>query len=279
MDCHVHFVANYFNVSIAGKTNHGQNLFGRVMRHKDVNMCPVGALAFYLAMRFYRTNEFDSWTGDNFMENRSWFDKKLLVDCTRSDTDLDRSMHNNSYKKAIKSVLEELNVPSNHFVHLGRTLGPKLMEMLQMSSDEIRLLGNWEPKIQETSYSTKLPMKAIRAMGGFELAQGMHYNPRTVVVDGLEILKKKTPFSWVTTCLAGVETAALEGTCKYTALCFLKIMDDLNTVLIQDAAAMIIKFPERKNHPLFNIPVFKTPEFKVRNENPPKCSFFDILIF
>ena len=236
------------------------------MRHKDVNMCPVGALAFYLAIRFEKTQEFKYFNGKDFMDNQKWFDRKLLVDPTRSDVDLDKSMNNNSYKNAIKTVLEELNIPSIHFVHLGRTLGPKIMEMLQMSSDAIRLLGNWEPKIQETSYSTKLPMAAIRAMGGFETAQGMHYNPRTVVTDGLNVLKQMTPFSWVSSCLADVEIAALEGHNKYTALCFLKIMDDLNTVLIQDAAAMAIKFPERQNHPLYHLKVFRSAEFQVRTK-------------
>ena len=229
-------------------------------------MCPVGALAFYLAICFDKMNEFKDWGPEEFMENRKWFDRKLLVDPTRSDVDLDKSMNNNSYKNAIKGVLEELHIPSIHFVHLGRTLGPKIMEMLQMSSDTIRLLGNWEPKIQETSYSTKLPMAAIRAMGGFEMAQGMHYNPCMVVKEGLNELKKMTPFSWVSTCLAGIEAAALEGHQKYTALCFLKIMDDLNATLLQDAAAMAIKFPERQNHPLYNLKVFRSAQFQVREK-------------
>ena len=107
------------------------------MRHKEVNMCPVGVLAFYLAMRFDKTEEFKDWTSDDFMSNKKWFDRKLLVDPTRSDVDLDKSMNNNSYKNAIKNVLNELNIPSIHFVHLGCTLGPKIMEMLQMSSDKI----------------------------------------------------------------------------------------------------------------------------------------------
>ena len=227
-------------------------------------MCPVGALAFYLAMRFDKTQEFKDWTAEDFMDNEKWFDRKLLVDPTRSDVNLDKAMNNNSYKNAIKSILAELNIPSIHFVHLGRTLGPKILEMLQMSSDEIRLLGNWEPKIQETSYSTKLPMAAIRAMGGFETSQGMHYNPRTIVTEGLDVLKQLSPFYWVSTCLAGVEIATLEGHAKYTALCFLKIMDDLNTTLIQDAAAMYVKYPNRRNHPLFDLKVFRSIQFKVR---------------
>jgi hypothetical protein len=37
-----------------GKTNQdGRWLFGRVMRHKDVLVCGVGAFAMYLALRFH----------------------------------------------------------------------------------------------------------------------------------------------------------------------------------------------------------------------------------
>ena len=41
-------------------------------------------------------------------------------------------------------------------------------------------------------------------------------------------------------------------------------MDDLNTTLIQDAAAMYVKYPNRRNHPLFDLKVFRSIQFKVR---------------
>jgi hypothetical protein len=36
-----------------GKTNGlGQKLFGRVMRHRDYRVCPIGALGLYFLLRF-----------------------------------------------------------------------------------------------------------------------------------------------------------------------------------------------------------------------------------
>jgi len=46
-DVHQPFVM--VNAIAQGKTNHGGTLFGRAMRHKDVALCCIGALAFYLS--------------------------------------------------------------------------------------------------------------------------------------------------------------------------------------------------------------------------------------
>jgi hypothetical protein len=50
---------------------------------------------------------------------------------------------------------------------------------------------------------------------------------------------------------------------KYTLLGFLKFVCEINDVLLQDAAAMMIQFPDRCDHLMFEIEVFKTKEFKV----------------
>jgi hypothetical protein len=35
-----------------GKVNKNKTLYGRVMRHRDVERCAIGALAFYLFSRY-----------------------------------------------------------------------------------------------------------------------------------------------------------------------------------------------------------------------------------
>lgn len=258
----------------AGKTNHGQKLYGRTMRHKLVELCSIGGTAFYFAMRFWLTKEFENFAFTDFLDNRKWFDIKLLTDATRSDHDHNKPMANDTYAKAIKDVLGKLGLASNHWVHLGRTLGPKLLEVLEVEAEDIRILGNWDPKTQECSYSTKLPMKAIRASNGFFLAGGMHYNPRSVV-DGPEFdrLKTKTPFAWAHHAVEffqnrfAVEPA--EG--HYTAFQFCKFIAELNTVFLQDAAALLVKFPERSASAMFKMPVFQDPDWNV--------SIFCVLFF
>jgi hypothetical protein len=62
---------------------------------------------------------------------------------------------------AMAQVAHALGVSSKYTTHLGRVLGPKVLEMQELSPEEIRVLGNWDPKVQETMYSTKLPMRVI----------------------------------------------------------------------------------------------------------------------
>jgi hypothetical protein len=57
-----------------GKTNNGKIVWGRTMRHENVNMCSIGALGFYLMSRFEVTGEiFD------FETNKSCFNRNMLV--------------------------------------------------------------------------------------------------------------------------------------------------------------------------------------------------------
>jgi hypothetical protein len=49
----------------------------------------------------------------------------------------------------------------------------------------------------------------------------------------------------------------------WTAYEFLKLMKLLAVVFLQDAAAMWVLHPERKEHPIFKMPVFSDPEWPV----------------
>jgi hypothetical protein len=63
-------------------------------------------------------------------------------------------MSNDTYANAIKKVCSDLLIASRHWLHLGRQLGAKILGFLEELKEEIRNLGNWVSKIQETSYST-----------------------------------------------------------------------------------------------------------------------------
>ena len=247
-----------------GKTKHGQKLYGRCMRHKDVRLCAVGALSFYLAYRFSITQEFDGMRLLDWLVNSAWFDQKLLVEAFYPDRDYTKCMSNDdTYSKAVCQVLTKLGISSNHWVHLGQTLGPKILEFLEVEAEEIHRLGNWDPKIQEKSYSTKLPMKAIRAIAGFILANGMHYNPRTRVTVS-ETLCRCTPFGFAWDAEEFVTQRMHEGEeSKFTAVQFLRCMQQLPVVLLQDAAAIISLYPDRREHPIFRLECFQNDEFQV----------------
>lgn len=255
-----------------GKTNHGRILYGRATRHKNVLLCPVGALALYLSYRFQVTQEFlhdVDWT-----KNETWFYVKLLVDpLAGPNGNFSVPMKTDAYGKAMKKVQQELHMIVSHLAHLGRTLGAKILEMLEVESDEIRRLGNWNPSIQDASYSTKLPMKPIRRLAGFATGNGLHYNKRTVVQPSQE-LQQMTPIGkWVFSGLQQVYEANTQGAGKYTAQNFLEFMKEINIVFLQDMAVIANEHPARLQgatsatsgqHVLLQyIPCLRSDEFKV----------------
>jgi hypothetical protein len=247
-----------------GKTNHGQVLYGRALRHKDVLLCFVGSLAFYLAYRFFLTNEFDEeiFMVDWWLDNKKWYNVKLLVDAS-AESNHEKPMGNSTYSSAIKKVCLRLMIASKHWLHLGRHLGAKILEFVEEVAEEIRCLGNWDPKIQETSYSTKLPWRPMRKLAGFTTGNNMYYNPRSTV-EPPESLIEKTPFFRFSTPFEFIDAKIKNDNEEcWTAYEFLKLMKLLGVVFLQDAAAIWVLHPARKEHPMFSMPVFRDPEWLV----------------
>jgi hypothetical protein len=211
--------------------------------------------------RFSVTREFEEFTLEDWLDNSKWFDIKLLVDLNGAS--FKKSMNNRSYADAIKLVLLFLGIAAMHLLHLGRNLGAKILEMLEEENSAIQTMGNWNPSMQSSCYSTKLPMQPIRKLAGFTDANGMYYNPRTMVeVD--ESLLRLTPVGcWLFDAQAAVAGANELGAGKFTAMNFLSFMMTLNRVFIQDAAAMLVLHPEKIGHPLFRLEVFRSVEFSV----------------
>jgi hypothetical protein len=247
-----------FRLLLTGKTNCGIKLYGRIMRNINPCLCGVGALGFYLYFRFEKSHEMNP--PPDFTVNKDWFDIKLLTDGSQENST--RVMSNESYAKGVQIVLKKLDISSKHYLHLGRILGPIQLEKLEAESRDIQSLGNWNPSTQEKFYSTKLPMRPIRALGGFQDAGGMHYNPRTVV-EPPESLKSMI-FPFADRSLREVrEKSKVDGKDRYTAEHFLRLLIDLRAIVLQDAAAIVIAHGERQQHALFRLPVFQQPEFNV----------------
>lgn len=116
------------------------------------------------------------------------------------------------------------------------------------------LVGNWDPKIQEQRYSTKVPMTIIRCRAGLTKANGLNYNPRTTlaVPDNL----RHQVFPWLKEAQDSFLADTMQSADCFTAKCFFHLMEELQTVAIQDAAAMALQNPERFRHGLFLLPVF-----------------------
>ena len=133
-------------------------------------------------------------------------------------------------------------------MHLGRVLGSCESNVIEDSNDDLQILGNWDPKQQEKSCSAKLPMGMIRRKAGLLKGNGMNCNPRTVceVPEQLRtqvfpfVQKAKMKFQDMQKSMNKPQLAAFTNKHR-TAKAFLQMMDDMQTVLIQDVAAMHLK--------------------------------------
>jgi hypothetical protein len=81
-------------------------------------------------------------------------------------------MSNGTFSDATKKVLMALGILSVHWVHLGSVFGPNLLKLLDEEAQEICCLGNWDPFLQELSYSTKLALKPTRKIAGYTTGSG-----------------------------------------------------------------------------------------------------------
>jgi hypothetical protein len=67
-------------LQIHKKNIDGHIVWGRSMRHADVSLCSIWALAFYLVMRLHITKETIDIT-----DSKSWFNRKLLIRPTKGE--------------------------------------------------------------------------------------------------------------------------------------------------------------------------------------------------
>ena len=158
-----------------GKTTYGSVQYGRAGRHADVTRCSIGATAFYLECREGISNEFGHMTKENWCDNKYWFDIKFLADVQGPSTNTKEEMRADTYGDKIKTILESLGLPMNKVLHLGRNIGAKYLDLMEVDVNEVKRMGQWNQSIYEKSYSSKLPMTAIRKLAGFDAADGMHF--------------------------------------------------------------------------------------------------------
>jgi hypothetical protein len=130
-----------------GKTNEGERLYGRLMRHKQAELCGIGGLGFYFLLRFKVTGEMSP--PPDFTVNEDWFDIKLLVGQNATPTTNANPISDRQDADVIKKICNILQVPACHFTHIGRVAGPPVLELEEIHPEDTRTLGNWDPSVQE----------------------------------------------------------------------------------------------------------------------------------
>jgi hypothetical protein len=138
------------------------------------------------------------------------------------------------------------------------------LELLEAEQQEIDRIGQWAQGMQQKFYSAKLPMGPIRKLAVFHGKTKIYFNTRTVV-EPLDEVMLSTPIGQWAYESHNVLKESPEVGNHMTALCTLRLFIDLNKIFVQDAAAMMVIFPERAEHAIFNeMPCFQCSEFEVR---------------
>ena len=129
-------------------------------RNKNVQYCPVGAVALYLFYRFHV--EMESWP--DFSDRLAWYSTKLLAKSSNVYEEIASHSHrevcNMAYKKAGCKYLNG--------THTGRHEGCKLADMMDVPDAQMRRLGRWDHSRMTQHYSTGLPRQGARILAGHE---------------------------------------------------------------------------------------------------------------
>ncbi|ETK91048.1 hypothetical protein F441_23107 [Phytophthora nicotianae CJ01A1] len=143
-----------------GKTNqYGRREFGSCIRHRNVEVCPVGALGFYLFYRWGVQNE----DIPNFLVPEEWYDIKVLKAGKNKTTPMTYRAHYDATIKAFSA----LGIKSKAKTHAARGSGSRMAELAGASESQIRRLGRWNAGAMEDCYLTALPREAMRSLAGF----------------------------------------------------------------------------------------------------------------
>ncbi|KAE8964038.1 hypothetical protein PR001_g29185 [Phytophthora rubi] len=229
-----------------GKTNqYGRREFGSCIRHRNVEVCPVGALGLYLFYRWSIKNE----AIPNFLEPEQWYDIKVLKSGKGMTTALTYRAHYDATVKAFTA----LGMHSKAKTHAARGSGSRMAELAGASESQIRRLGRWNAGAMEGCYLTALPRDAMRSLAGFSPDRRSFYLERAALVPPDSLQREVFPF------VENYMTAYTKQSAPHVATGgFLNLLSYLRVVVLQDAVLLRELHPAHKlwGHPLFRTNAF-----------------------
>jgi hypothetical protein len=148
-------------------------------------------------------------------------------------------------------------------LHRGRKLGPTILELLNKNSEDIRRMGNWYPSFFDKCCSTKVPLSPIKKLAGFCGTNDRCYLPRSQVAPPEQLLKATPIGTWVYDRPVRPWRSGARGKHQTARNVFVSF-SELNTIYLQDAAAMTVLHPGRSEQKMFrSIEVLVTDEWAV----------------
>ncbi|CAD7063756.1 unnamed protein product, partial [Tilletia caries] len=227
----------------------GRKERGIAIRHRNVEVCPIGALAMYL---FYR---FDVCSEDppDFTTRRDWYDKFLLV----SSKDPSSGIVWDQQAELLRKAFAELDITSSKLTHAMRGGGARFASASGCSEDSIRKHGRWCGDRLMERYLTSIAITPVRALAGFSTQGGDHWLPRSIREPSPQL--SGAIFPWLEAAEEALESRSGSDT-DDAGVEFLRLLKFLRSVLLQDAVYLAAKFPTLSlwQHIPFNTAAFSS---------------------
>ncbi|KAE8240360.1 hypothetical protein A4X13_0g7841 [Tilletia indica] len=225
----------------------GRKERGVAIRHRNVEVCPIGALALYLFYRFDACAE----KPPDFTTRREWYDLPLLVASANPSAGISWDTQADLLGKAFA----ELDITSSKLTHAMRGGGARFASAAGCSEDSIRKHGRWCGDRLMERYLTSVAITPVRALGGFSIQGGDHWLARSLREPSSDL--SGAIFPWVEEAEATLENKS--GSDRDEAgIEFLKLLKFLRRVLLQDAVSLKALFPTL---PLWQHKPFNTTTF------------------
>ena len=228
------------------KTNqNGTVQYSACLRHTNVKLCPVGALAIYLFDLWYISKR----STPNFGEDDWFSDRVMSVNSSNKKSMVAYDAIYTPFKKA----LEFNGITTSQVTHVGRKSGAMHAEFNGVSESQIGRLGRWNMKTLEKTYLSPIPQEAILVMSGHRKDQSYHLT-RDSVIPPTVLQSQIFPF-----------LEEIGPTKRHDDLSW-KVFSDtlkwLRIVVLQDMAIFIhMNSPDIVGLSIFNHKLFKSAEF------------------
>lgn len=162
-----------------GKTNqHGKIEYGSSVRHRQVEVCSVGALAINLFSRFHFENEpFPDFTGRS-----SWYDT-YVIKGENQFTPIEYSTQHKIYVETFKKV----GIHTSKVTHANRKSALNMIAQENVPGDQQRMVGRWGTDRMVGCYVSSLPVEAMKCLAGFSGRNENYFLPRATVVPPMDL--------------------------------------------------------------------------------------------
>ncbi|KAH8430197.1 uncharacterized protein LDX57_013066 [Aspergillus melleus] len=243
-----------FMIMNNGKTNQLNRLeYGIAARHRHVQRCPMGHLAFYLFFRWNILRE----EPPIFSRREQWYGIHMLRGVDRL-----KPLAYHTQKEWIKRSFRAAGLTStSKCTHMERSQGAREAERAGVNEAQIRRAGRWNNDVLSQCYLSNLPRKFVRATAGFDPSlQGCYYLPRAAIQPPETLVHELWPWvdEWAEWYERGLGDQA-DDRRDIAGQGFLRLLKLLRPILLQDSVLQMAKFP---SHPIWTDPIFHRDDFK-----------------